>query len=237
MLRRLAIAFGIIAVWTIPASAEGWKLDADWVDPFVGDRVAIAITENEDGFRFGLFRSEDGRVRALYGLPESSFDRLPTDGRVLMIRPGSNRSVEIEAETIQRGVTEQAKSNGMVIRGLIWHGQDPAPTTGTLRNLLDSDTMFARFFTETGQTIDTSWDMTGSHEPIAIALGISVSVDPAEQAWGALVTETLVGTMARCNANGPNAACTDRLNACINILVEHRDKARFDACMIVDGVD
>ena len=56
-------------------SADGWELDNEWTDPFVGEQVPIAITTNEDDYSFGLFRSEDGRVRAIYSLPESTFDR------------------------------------------------------------------------------------------------------------------------------------------------------------------
>lgn len=237
MSKKLVFALMLYIINTVAVSADGWTLDNEWTDPFVGEQVPIAITTNEDGYSFGLFRSEDGRVRAIYSLPESTFDRVPTDGRVLMIRPGSNRSSEIVAEVVQRGVTEDAKSNGIVVRDLIWHGQDPSPTTGTLRNLLDSETLFARFFTETGDTIDTSWNMAGSHPIIEQALEISVKISAGEQAWAALVTETLIGTMNRCNANGLNPECSNLLDACMDVLVVDKDKSGFDACLASQGFE
>lgn len=237
MFKDLVFALLLYSLSTVAVSADGWTLDNEWTDPFMGEKVPIAITTNEDGYSFGLFRSLDGRVRAIYSLPESTFDRVPTDGRVLMIRPGSNRSIEIEAEVVQRGVGEDAKSNGIVIRDLIWHGQDPSPATGTLRNLLDSDALFARFFTETGDTIDTSWNMAGSHPIIEQALGISAGISAEEQAWAALVTETLIGTMNRCNASGPNPECSNLLDACIDVLVVGKDKAKFDACLASKGFE
>lgn len=237
MLKNSAVALLLYSISTVSVSADGWTLDSEWTDPFMGEQVPIATTTNEDGYSFGLFRSLDGRVRAIYSLPESTFDRVPTDGRVLMIRPGSNRSIEIEAEIVQRGVGEGAKSNGIMIRDLIWHGQDPSPATGTLRNLLDSDTLFARFFTETDDTIDTSWDMAGSHPIIEQALGISVRISAEEQAWAELVTETLIGTMNRCSANGPNLECSNLLNACIDLLMVDKKKAEFDACLASQGFE
>lgn len=216
---------------SLAASADNWEVQADWVDPFTGEQVSVARTKNSEGFTVSLFRSDDGRVRAIYALPISSFDRLPIEGRVLMIRPGTERSVEVRATLapVQPGVW--TRSNRVAVRDLIWHGQDPAPKNGTLRNLLDSDTLFARFFSEDGVAIDTSWTLDGSHQALAQALQIETVVSPVEQAWAKTVTETLIATRQRCEANGSYLDCWNSLEACSQILVDSRDMLSFESCM------
>lgn len=230
LIKNIAVALGILLSGNTTVSAEGWQLNADWVDPFVGEQIPIAFTTNDDGFSFGLFRSEDGRVRAIYSLPESTFDRIPKGGRVLMIRPGSNRSIEIEAEIVQNSITERAKSNGISVRSLIWHGEGSSPAVGTLRNVLDSEEMFARFFTETGPTIDTSWSMDGAHVVIEQALGISSVVSANEQEWAILEMEAITSTMNRCFADGRKLECSNSLDACIELLVIDRNVEGFGVC-------
>ena len=214
------------------ATADEWRVNPAWLDPFAGETVSAASVANEGGFEFVLFRSFDGRVRALYSLPRSSFDRLPVSGRVVMIRPGSERSVEIEATIGPDRWGGWTRSDGIAVRASMWHGGDPSPTTGTLRNILNSDTLYARFFTDDGRTIDTSWSLEGSHEAIAQALQIETSISEEEQEWASFVTDTLIAAGQRC---GINTECTDALADCIDILVNDHDEEGFARCMTSRG--
>ncbi|MCW3783227.1 hypothetical protein [Defluviimonas salinarum] len=217
------------------AIASPWELVEAWQDPFVGEVVPAARVVNDDGYSFAIFRSADGRVRAYYALPPSTFDRLPAEGRVLMIRPGTMDSVEIEAEIVPGRFVEKGRTDGLSVRDLIWHGQEPAPTRGTLRNLLDSDRLHARFFLDDGRTVDTDWMLDGAPPVIAQALTIETEVDQAERDWAKILAATLIGRVQSCSANGLNRACINTLDACGAILDKDRDTVGFEACMAARG--
>lgn len=235
MLRGFLVAISSTWIFASTAIAAEWEIIGEWTDPFVGEETSAARVINEDGFTFMLFRSEDDRVRALYSLPTSTFDRLPQKGRVLMIRPGEHDSKEIEAEIVPDGIVERGRSDGIAVRDLIWHGQAPSPTRGTLRNILDSNRLYARFFLDDGRTVDTSWPLEGAHPALAEALKIEVAVDQADRDWADVVMNTLIARAQRCSANGPDRACVNAMDACGDILTEDRDKTGFEACMASRG--
>lgn len=235
MLRGFLVAISATCAFASAAIAAEWEVVGEWTDPFVGDEISAARVTNEEGFTFMLFRSEDGRVRALYSLPSSTFDRLPQKGRVLMIRPGEHDSKEIEAEIVPDGIVEKGRSDGIAVRDLMWHGQELSPTRGTLRNILDSDRLHARFFLDDGRTVDTSWSLDGANPVVAEALEIEVAVDQAERDWAEVVTNTFIAQAQRCSANGRDRSCINAMDACGDILTEDRDKPGFDACMASRG--
>lgn len=226
ILSRAMITGFLIASSSLPAFA--WDVVQDWRDPIGGRTYTAAVTTNDAGMSVVIFRDIDEKVRAVYSLPESSFDRIPIEGLVLAIRPGENSVVQIEAETTNSGPVERARSDGRNIRASLWHGGEPSPTRGTLRNMLDSDTLFARFHTDTGGTIDTTWSLDGAAQVIASAVGIDVDATDEAIEWSNVQTDLLISSSNRC---GRDFECQGEMTSCMEILKSIEDVARFNLCV------
>lgn len=225
-LSRTVFAAAILAGTALPSFA--WSVMEGWLDPIGGRTYTVAGATNDEGMSIVIFRDTDERVRALYSIPENSFDRLPNEGRVLAIRPGDHSVVEISAAYGVDGIVERARSDGRNVRASLWHGEGPSPTLGTLRNILDSDTLYARFFTDTGGSFDTSWSLDGAPEAIATALGISATASPDEVEWAAVQANLILSSVRRC---GFNRDCISRMNACLDMLQSMADVEPFNRCV------
>lgn len=210
------------------ALAETWAVVEEWRDPIAGRTYTVATATNDEGMSIAIFRDTDKRVRAVYSIPVNIFDRLPIEGRVMSLRPGDLNVVEVEAAIIDRGVTEDARSDGRNVRDLLWHGQDPSPTRGTLRNILDSETLYARFYTDTGDTIDTSWSLSGAPEAISTAVGISAVAQPEAIEWSALQAELLISSVQRCERD---IDCMGKVTLCMDLLKSAADADAFRQCV------
>lgn len=234
---KLLAIFLCISVYVMPSKifADTWVLNERWSDPFSGEVVTAARTENKDGFGIAIFRSADDRVRAVFSLPNSSFDRLPLEGRVLLIRPDNFESREIEVKPRHLDVYRDATSNGMAVRNLLWHGEGSSPTRGTFRDMLDSTTLFGRFLTDEGLKIDTSWDLSGSRPILEAALSITASVDAEAQEWDNLVAETLINSSNRCTDGHVDVACLDAVSFCANYLITDKDLSGYKSCLAKAG--
>lgn len=201
---------------------EGWR------DPISGHKYTAASETNSEGFSIHIFRDTDGKVRALYSLPINTFDRMPTNGRVLAIRPGNFGPSEIEASDLNSDILEKAKSNGQSVRATLWHGQDPAPKRGTLRNMLDSDTLFARFYTDTGSTVDTEWSLKGAPGVIGKAAQFSATASPDDINWSNTQADLLISATNRCNGD---IKCIKETASCMHFITESRDVDSFNQCV------
>lgn len=231
-IKRITFSAAILLFSGFTVAAEGWSVNDDWFDPFTGEQVVAATTSNKDGFILHIFRSEDGKVRVIYSLPISSFDRLLTEGRVMIIRPDNTASSAIEAKLVPDRIIEYARSNGIAVRSMLWHGSGASPSFGTFRNVLDSSQLFARFFTDASTTVDTVWSLSGSHTALEQALGIEVNVDPAVQEWEQIAADTMSSTLKRCHLN---LSCAKRAQFCTPLLVDNKDREGFLQCMAQDG--
>lgn len=205
-----------------------WSVIEDWRDPIGGRTYTVASEINDEGMSISIFRDSDERVRAVYSIPESSFDRLPREGRVLSLRPGQLAVTDIEAAIIGDGITQSARSEGRSIRAILWHGQDPSPTLGLLRDILDSDTLFARFYTDNGGTIDTSWSLEGAPEAIATAIGIKANARSEDIEWANLQTELIVSSTRRCEVG---SGCLGKVIECVELLKTPEDVPAFNQCI------
>jgi hypothetical protein len=212
-------------------AAAGWEILPKWQDPFVGEIVTAATSTNADGFSVTIFRSADKRVRAVYALPGTTFDRLREDGVVLMVRPDGFDVEEVSLDDTKY-LAAMAETDRISVRDLLWHGSDPSPTFGTFRNMLDSTQLDARFFLDTGDAIDTSWSLAGAPEVIAEAIDIVVAVDPDLGAYNDMLTEALTQTDLKCrNAGDQMINCNRALTICWGHVVDDSNKPGFDVCM------
>jgi len=209
--------------------ATAWEVQRDWTDPITGQPAVAAVTRNADNFRVSIYRDTDGRVAVVYSLPEQSFDRLPRVGRVVSVRPGDHRSVDMEATLAPTGTGRHIRSDGRNLRGVLWHGEGPSPTRGTLRNILDSTTLHARFYTDSGDRLDTSWSLEGAVPALTEALGIEKEADPELVARDQQRAQLFSSAARRC---GANLRCIQGLPDCLDLLIEPAfDVPGFNACM------
>lgn len=220
---RQQLAVGLlVGLFALPAAA--WEVIRDWRDP-IGQRTHVAAgTTNSDGFSIYVFRDNDKKVYAVYSISRSSFEKLPIEGRVLMLRPGDNKVSEIKAEILG----DDAKSDGKAVRDVLWHGEEPSPTFGTLRDILDSNVLYARFYTDTGKELDTEWSLLGARDAISAAIGIVAEVDPRVQARAKAAADILGGGVLRC---GIDFHCTDMVLRCSREFERHDDVERFRQCV------
>lgn len=220
----------LTALLMIPISSAGfaWETIEDWLDPIGGHRYTAATTTNEDGFSLFIFRELDGKVRAVYSLPANTFDRMPYEGRVLAIRPDDFSASVLDASIVDSGVVEKARSNGQSVKDVLWHGEEPSPTRGTLRNILDSKVLFARFYTDMGSPLDTSWSLEGGPEAISRAANFEINADPDAVSWSNTQAELLIAATQRCGSNGE---CLKKTAACMQHITKNRDVEHYNSCL------
>lgn len=212
----------------LSSQALAWDVVEGWNDPINGRNYTVAAETNAGGFSIHIFRDTDKKVYVVYSIPTSSFDRMPTEGRVLAIRPDNNDVREVKATIVAGAFGDFTQSNGIDVRDKLWHGEGESPTKGTLRDILDSETLHARFYTDTGSFIETEWSLTGAPEAISSAIGISVAADPAAQAWDKQQTELLINATNRCGADG---TCLGRILPCFDLLTDVTKVEVFNACV------
>jgi hypothetical protein len=226
ILARAILAALFIATSSIPVFA--WEVLEGWRDPIGGRTYTAASTTNDEGMSITIFRDVDERVLAVYSIPVSSFDRLPIEGRVLSIRPGNLDVVDITAAFEDVGPVRRARSDGRNIRNSMWHGQDPSPTFGTLRNILDSDILYARFHTDSGGMIETTWSLDGAPQVISTAIGINATAAPEAVEWSTLQAELLISSTRRCDQN---VSCMRQMTDCMGLLRSMADVETFNRCV------
>lgn len=229
ILSRAVLAAALIAGTAFPAFA--WSVLEGWRDPIGGrTHTAVGMT-NDAGVSVVMFREEDQVVRAVFSLPPSSFDRLSRTGRVLALRADDQPSLDVIAVTTPDLILEEARSDTRNVRLVIWYSLSPAPTVGLFRELLDGDTLYARFFTDSGGTVDTSWPLEGARQAIADTLDVNVYASPEDIEWARLSGELMISAEQRCNRN---TECSLALSPCIFMLKTRDDIDSFNQC--VEGV-
>jgi hypothetical protein len=224
MLKSLVLLCGVI--FSASAFAGTWSVDSRFRDPRTSEEIPAAVATNAGGYKVAIFRNKDRRVRIFFAVPLASFDRLPRSGRMAAFRPDENSAVFIESNSVSG--LEQPFSVGDSVRSLLWHGQDYAPFSGTLRNIMDSSKLTVRFFTDTGTTLDTVFDLNGATPVIAKALDIpeTLSSEVTQRAMAARALKADAAT--RCYAPSAksvdSASCMDAVERCAQ-----KDESTFDA--------
>jgi hypothetical protein len=217
------------------AVAAEWTIDQKFRDPVTSEIFKSATTTNADGVSIHIYRIKTGKVVGLYSLPESSLDRLPSSGRLLIMRPGEKSSDEIEIDPNRSKVLESAWTDGLQIRETLWHGHDPSPTRGTLRDILDSDRLYLRFYTDTGSKIDSVVDLAGARSQISAALGIEATADPVAVAEDEQRTELSLAATKRCLTQSTAPACLAAYVDCADHINGKIDVAGFHDCLAAKG--
>ncbi|PZQ94667.1 MAG: hypothetical protein DI533_21690 [Cereibacter sphaeroides] len=225
MLKCVALIVGLITASS--AYAGAWSYEERFRDPKTTEMGPAASATNAEGYTITISRPKDRRAYITLKLPDNSFDRLKLTGRIAAVRPDEKAVVFLETPPPMSGL-ETPFALPSLVRERIWHGQEEAPLTGTLRNILDSSKLTVRFFTDTGTTVDTVFDMAGAAPVIAKALGIPLKQDPVA-AENAMMSRKLYAEAAmRCY--GPSAKGTDS-NACMAAVAQcsQKNEATFDA--------
>lgn len=232
MLKRLAVLCGLLI--SAPAFADGWSVNPEFRDVRTKDDVVAATASNPAGYRIAIFRNQDKRVRMFLELPKNSFDRLSTSGRVAAIRPDQKTVKFVENAPSMAGL-EQPYLHNNSITSLLWHGSDPAPLNGTLRDILDSSKITVRIFTDMGTTVDTEFDLAGAAPTIAKALGIPAGLDSETSKNAATAAQLIVDASQRCyHPSVPSAnasACMSAVVACAGKDQSNVDIPVFRACL------
>ncbi|MGF6230874.1 hypothetical protein QFZ27_004829 [Inquilinus ginsengisoli] len=216
------------------AAAE-WTIDREFRDPVTSELVRAATATNADGISIRIYRAKDQRVVGFYSLPDSSLDRLPGSGRILVMRPGDKDSAEISIDPKRPDPVDTAWASGLWVREVLWHGEGRSPTTGTLRDILDSDRLTLQFYTDTGSKIDSVIDLKGARAAISGALGIDAVADPKAIAEDRLRTQLALAAGRRCPAQANMDACVAAFTACADYIVNMVDESGFRACLRAKG--
>lgn len=227
---RLFFSAFLVAVPAASAVADEWLSVHNWPVPPSDHRTTIAISQNADGFVAGFYRDVDRRVRIYFALPEESPERLISAGLVVVYRGNEGRGSDIKLpDTLNP--RETGFTDGQTVTGSIWHGDGPTAYAGTFRDILNSQTLCARFVTFSGQQ-DACWDLSGLHNAVEDALQISATVSPEDQAWHELRIAVSIAGMNKCTPSN-NSTCIPIFKHCFGDFDQHKDVALFNDCMAV----
>lgn len=227
---RLFLSAFLVAVPSASAVADEWLSVHNWPVPPSDHRTTIAISQNPDGFVAGFYRDVDRRVRIYFALPEESPERLISAGLVALYRGNEGRGSDIKLpDTLNP--RETGFTDGQTVTGSIWHGDGPTAYAGTFRDILNSQTLCARFVTFMGQQ-DACWDLSGLHNAVEDALQISATVSPEDQAWHELRAAVAISGMNRCTPAN-HLSCTPIFDHCFSRFEQQKDVAMFNDCMAI----
>lgn len=220
----------VLAFSAASADADEWLSVHNWPIPPSEHRTTIAISQNPDGFVAGFYRDVERRVHIYFALPEGSPERLISAGLVVLYRGNVGRGSDIKLpDTLNP--RETGFTDGRTVTDSIWHGDGPTAYAGTFRDILNSQTLCARFVTFSGQQ-DACWDLSGLHRAVEDALQITATVSPEDQAWHELRAAVAISGMNRCTPAN-HLSCTPIFDHCFESFEQHKDVALFNDCMAI----
>lgn len=225
-----AFSLGLfLCLWALPVLAE-WEFREAWVDPINKLELRTAETVSDTGVTLNLYRNPAGRVYALFTLPEGTPDFADT-GVVGEITPNGFETKEIELREEPGRFVEFGFTDGRVLRTRLWHGQDEAPTVGTLRDLIDAETVTGTFRLADDSMLDAVWSLEGAGLPIAQALGIKVKGVAAGPDWEGIASRSLMAAMTACQFPKLDMICVQQVTNCSSKISEDRNIDAFEACI------
>lgn len=236
-IRLRSAAFGLALFscwWSQPALAADWTVE-DIQDPLTAERVSAAVTRNEDGFSIAIFRNGDSRVRWVLRLPTDTFSQLPTVGRIAAFRVDRNEAANVEIEERPLLTLEQPHASDTWVRSILWHGQDPVPTGGYLRRILDGEEITVRFFVQGEQPVDAVFSLDSAPAAIGDALGITVQGDPEAMQIAAERESVLRNLTQICMGASDQEACSRTLVSCSIGNIQEESLSTLKACMAGSG--
>lgn len=167
---KYILSFMVLLLSTMASHAERWKIGN--YNNLIIDPVRAAISVNDDGIELSIFRNDDNSVQMALSLPKSSFEQFKNSGTVGVFRIDDGEAIDI--------VSKDATVYGRTVETRLWHGEDPTPLGGTLRDVLEGDTIFVRLYVESGAYLETSFPLDGAREAIAASIGVNPDVNSEE---------------------------------------------------------
>lgn len=235
MLHRLAlVTVAVMAAST--AQAEGWSLE-EYRDPQNAQVVQAAASENAEGYSVRIFRSGDKRVQWVMSLPRSSFDRLTTRDRIAAFRIDDLEAGELSIMPPNKylSLPEETHVEGLWVKDILWHGEDPSPTRGSLRDLLDGETLTVRFFLDDGKSVDTTFPLDGAPPVIEQAIGITAQADPVAVARNEDRDKAILLGTTVCTSSSDAMACAGVLSDCMGDDANNLTGDVLRSCMAAAG--
>jgi len=224
MLKLLAALCGLIV--STSSFAQTWSVEPKFRDPKTREDVQAAVATNAGGYRIAIFRAADKAAYIFFGLPDTSFDKLPLRGRIAAYRSDQNPASFIETNPSLPALDPYTAGDS--VRARIWHGKEVTPTAGTLRNILNGSKLTVRFFTDTGTTVDTAFDLAGASPVIAGALGFPEKISSEATINVATARKLKSEAAMKCYIPSASSAasktCMDAIEAC-----EQPDETKLDA--------
>jgi hypothetical protein len=202
--RQAPGAFALALLLAAPAAYAEWTRGPA-VDPDSGDAVEGAIGRNERGFSLLLLREAAGGVRAVFRLPAGDRDFLAeAQAPRISLDGGSPRQVPLVAA----GLTWAAFP--------VWNGTGEA-LTGTLRELMQGETLEVTYYLNGGGYKQTSFSLHGAREIIAETFGLRADVSAEESRLAAELEAAVLSEAERCAAEKgkKRERCLEALRACV----------------------
>ncbi|MCH9747908.1 MAG: hypothetical protein K0U57_07785 [Alphaproteobacteria bacterium] len=226
---RLWIINLLVWLCATPAWAN-WEYYEFWLDPINKIKLQTAETTSDTGIKLNLYRNPNGRVYILFTLPENTPDFAET-GVVAQILPEGFTTKEIELREEPGRFVEYGFSTGRALRARLWHGQEEAPTSGTLLNLINAASVTGLFRLADGTEIRAIWSLEEAGLPIAQALGIKIEGVASGPDWENTASRTLIAAMTACQFPKLNLRCVKHVTDCSIMISKNRDLKSFEVCI------
>lgn len=172
------LAVALLPLMCMDALAE-WQLNIS-VDAITDKERKTAEVYNVSGYKFAIYRADDGRVYGLFALPESLVETI-SPRSPLYLRVDKHKAQEIAADNplASLGITTYFWEPGFV-NFLLWHGKQEEGIAPVIDQFMSGANLLIRYPIGTGGTRDVSFTLEGANDAIVKALDLSD--DPAVQA-------------------------------------------------------
>lgn len=196
MRKALGILLGLFVLSPHSAVAE-WRVKT-LTDAMTDKNTTVAVTENAEGYTFGVFRAKTGDAWATFTLANAAVavDTLADNwDRVAFFRIDKKPANDLAVLKLIEKYSDAPASLVMNPRAIAFSVQydrrDKSPTIGYLREIMDGKNLLFRYFTVGGGSQDIEFDLNGAKEAIANALGIPEEPDADNLARRTILREAM----------------------------------------------
>ncbi len=175
--RFLPVLVVWLLLWNVSSSYAQWSLRTQ-VDAITGEVQRIAMVENENGYKFLVYRIRNGEPAwATFRLPDSDADILAND-RAPVMRLDEQKPFNLQHFLDMNGYAlkagfELAENGPKWFSWRIWHGKISEGISEQLRDLMTGNSVTFRFYLFNGGYKDTRFTLESASAAISEALKLN----------------------------------------------------------------
>jgi len=189
------------------------------IDAITDRENRIAQVTNEDGYRFGLYRNDSGRVLANFSVSGTSPGSGTIDRDNVFLRIDKNPPHELnvrKSEQLEKLIGFKTYFwEPSFINWQIWHGKVNEGIAPIITQMMKGNSLLIRYPVGTGGTRDVYFTLNNSESAISGALGFKLTSEVLENSSKQQERKNFIINACPVGANINNHfRCMDKLQSC-----------------------